>query len=157
MMNTCPDCGAQGVDGRDGCQAVWNEMVYAQGGMPVSAFDAYCLQHLERYCLSAKSYAAHLTRLCCAMAYHSDPHLYNAIQTWLNGNRPLVKPPLLPFLGGMTIMDIYHAPLAERNRVRDAWQATVWAAYAPQHALAHAWIEQALAHQPMVRKSSPKP
>ncbi|GAC1654933.1 MAG: hypothetical protein NVS4B8_30120 [Herpetosiphon sp.] len=36
------------------------------------AFDAYCMQHIEPYCHSAKSYAAHLTRLCCGIEYGGD-------------------------------------------------------------------------------------
>jgi hypothetical protein len=37
------------------------------------AFDAYYMQHVERYGRSAKSYAAHLARLCCGLEHHGDP------------------------------------------------------------------------------------
>ena len=68
---TCPACGAVVAGGRAGCQAVFDELTarayadLAYASTRNLAFDAYCLQHLETYCHSAKSYAAHLTRLCC--------------------------------------------------------------------------------------------
>ena len=141
----CPDCGALVSGAREGCNALWHELFYS-GATTVAAFDAYCMQHLEQYCASAKSYAAHLTRLCCGVEFDGDPRVYAAIQKWLNGNRLLEKPSILPFLGSMTITDIRDASPTERTRVTQAWVADVWAAYAPQHELAREWIRQALAH-----------
>ena len=139
----CADCGAYIPHGYEGCEALWHEAFYVyQIGHP-AAFDAYCMQHLPRYCASAKSYAAHLTRLCCGLEYDADVQVYGAIQRWLNGNRMLEKPASLPFLGAITIADVHQAQWT--TAVVQAWVESVWAAYAPQHALAHAWIQEALA------------
>lgn len=144
--NICPDCGANVPNGREGCQALWDELFYI-GAVTGPAFDAYCMQHLERYCASAKSYAAHLTRLCCGLEHDANPHIYTAIQKWLNGHRQLEKPPILPFLGALTIADVRDAPTpAERTRVSRAWMDSVWEAYESQHDLARAWIQQALGY-----------
>jgi hypothetical protein len=144
--DVCPDCGAKVDSGREGCQALWNEWFYGIGLTHPAAFDAYCMQHLEKYCASAKSYAAHLTRLACCLAYEAAPSVYSAIQKWLNGHREVSKPAILPFLGGVTIADVYAAETAvARDKVTRAWVESVWAAYAPQHESAHAWIKEALA------------
>lgn len=142
----CPDCGAAVFGGREGCQTLWDELRLATGH--VAAFDAYCMQHLERYCLSAKSYAAHLTRLCCGVEHQGHPHVYAAIQHWLNGVPPIAKPPLLTFLGALTIADVHQAQPGEaRERQTQAWVASVWEAYASQHALAREWVTQAMSRR----------
>jgi hypothetical protein len=70
------------------------------------AFDAYCMQHLEQYRRSAKSYAAHLTRLCCGLEYDGDPQVYEAIQKWLNGTVDIKKPEAPGPRGAMTVADL---------------------------------------------------
>lgn len=141
----CPDCGAAIDGGREGCQALWDELSTTGVFQHPAAFDAYCMQHLERYCKSAKSYAAHLTRLCCGIEHRGDPAIYRAIQQWLNGNVALTKPEILPFLGSLTIVDIKRAqnPIAQQQLVA-AWIHNVWQAYASQHELAEEWIKLAL-------------
>jgi Family of unknown function (DUF5946) len=98
ITDKCPDCGAKVSGGRDGCEALWHEAFYVNRIEHPAAFDAYCMQHLEKYCASAKSYAAHLTRLCCGLEYDGEPHIYTMLQKWLNGNKPIEKPAILPFL-----------------------------------------------------------
>jgi hypothetical protein len=147
-VNKCPDCGARVKNGRTGCQALWDELIHVQGINHPAGFDAYCMQHLERYCASAKSYAAHLTRLCCGLEYDADPRVYGAIQRWLNGRREIEKPDLLSNLGELTIADVAAGKtVEEQTRLMAAWVQNVWAAYAAQHELAHAWIQQALAYK----------
>jgi len=109
------------------------------------AFDAYCLQHPETYCRSAKSYAAHLTRLCCGLEYDGDPAVYAAIQRWLNGAVPLEKPEVLARRGTLTVADVARARDGQEyiERVR-AWAENVWAAYATQHDRAHTWLRAAI-------------
>ncbi len=149
----CPDCGTVVTGGRAGCQALFDELnaqaLTDQQYAVVRdlAFDAYCMQHLERYCRSAKSYAAHLTRLCCGLEYDGDPAIYAAIQKWLNGKRELTKPEALRDLGRMTVVNVRAARNAEEHRrlVRE-WAESVWHAYATQHEIARAWIRDALAH-----------
>ena len=71
---------------RTGCQALYDALaVPGAGALGLIArrdlaFDAYCMQHPETYCRSAKSYAAHLTRLCCGLEFGGDPRVYRAIQ-----------------------------------------------------------------------------
>lgn len=146
--DNCPDCGAAVQGGREGCEAVWYALSYGERIAPLGAFDAYCMQHLSKYCASAKSYAAHLTRLCCGLEYGGDPQVYAAIQRWLNGKRPLTKPTILPFLGDMTIVDVQNGRSPqERTHLMQRWIENVWQAYEPQHELAHNWIQQALEAQ----------
>jgi hypothetical protein len=148
----CPACGAAAAGGRDGCQAVFDELtVHAYADLAYAsvrdlAFDAYCMQHLESYCRSAKSYAAHLMRLCCGLEYEGNPQSYEAIQQWLSGAAKIEKPQVLSRLGSMTVVDVRNAPNAEdHTRLVRAWAANVWEAYRSQHDLARSWIKAALA------------
>ena len=151
---TCSACGAAVAGGRAGCQAMFDELT-AQAYADVAyasvrdlALDAYCMQHLESYCRSAKSYAAHLTRLCCGVEYDGNPRVYAAIQHWLNGAAKIEKPRVLSQLGSMTVVVVHKAHNAEEHiRLVRAWAANVWAAYRSQHDLAQAWITAALAAQ----------
>ena len=155
LEDNCPACGAAVVGGREGCQATFDELTaraYADptyASMRDLAFDTYCMQHLETYCQSAKSYAAHLMRLCCGLDYASDPRVYEAIQHGLNGPVKIKKPQVLSHLGSMTVLDVRGASDAtEHIRLVRAWAANVWEAYRSQHDLAHEWIKAALvAHQ----------
>jgi hypothetical protein len=147
----CPACGAPVAGGRDGCQVLMTEIQAGAYGKPGYAstydlaFDAYCMQHPETYCVSAKSYAAHLTRLCCGVERGGGPAVYRAINRWLSGPAPIDKPPVLPQRGQMTVADVGAAhSAAEHNALAREWAASVWAAYAHQHDLARQWIELAL-------------
>lgn len=151
MDEKCPACGASVAGGRAGCQALWEELSvrtltpHRDALLPEPAFDAYCLQHPDRYCASAKSYAAHLTRLCCGLEHRSDPGMLTAIQQWLNGTVLLDKPATLASFGKITIADVYQAPAASgRAHIAQAWIEGVWEAYSPQQALARAWLQQAI-------------
>ena len=113
------------------------------------AFDAYCMQHPGRYCVSAKSYAAHLMGLCHGLEHASDRESYWAIPFWLDGPAPveLHKPTLITAPRGALTVTHVHGPLEPREyaeRVRD-WARSVWEAHASQHALARGWLQQALA------------
>ena len=147
----CPECGAPVEGGRAGCQALMNAIqakAYsdpAYGATFDLGFDAYCMQHPEKYGVSAKSYAAHLTRLCCGVERGGDPAIYRAINRWLSTNPAIDKPELLAERGRMTTADVAAARgAAEHVRLVREWAAEVWRAYASQHALAHGWIEMAL-------------
>ncbi|HEX7975094.1 MAG TPA: DUF5946 family protein [Anaerolineales bacterium] len=147
----CPACEAPAVGGRSGCQALFDE-INAQAFADLRlasvrdlALDAYCMQHVETYCRSAKSYAAHLTRLCCGLEYNASPAVYAAIQKWLNGSRRLEKPALLTERGRLTVVDVSQAASPEDYQRRlQAWAADVWQAYAGQHELARRWLHEAL-------------
>ena len=148
----CAGCGAMILGAELGCQAVWDEisiMIYTHPAYAAShdlAFDAYCMQHPEKYGRSAKSYAAHLTRLCCGIEYQADPGVYAIIRQWLDGKVPLEKPALLRERGQLTVLEVYAASDAAEFRQRvQAWAENVWQAYHSQHDLAHAWIKVAYA------------
>jgi hypothetical protein len=130
---------------------MWDEIsarAYTDPGYATTrdlAFDAYCMQHPERYCCSAKSYAAHLTRLCCGLEYGGDPKVYAAIQKWLNGTVDIVKPEPPNCRGQMTVADLWAArTLKEHTRLVHDWANGVWKAYAAQQDIARSWIRAAL-------------
>jgi len=103
------------------------------------------MQHLEPYCHSAKSYAAHHTRLCCGIEHSGNAKIYAAIQKWLNGSVEIEKPEGLIYRGKMTVADVHLASNAEEHTKRVLeWAQSVWEAYTVQHDLAHAWIKAAL-------------
>jgi len=71
--------------------------------------DTYSLQHPDPYMTSAKSFAAHLTGMCCAMEYDNKRNLLRILQQWLNGKKQLEKPELLDNVGSMTISHVVDA------------------------------------------------
>ena len=147
----CPECGAMVSGGQASCQALFDELTlqaysdvrYARDRRLV--FDAYCMQHVEPYCHSAKSYAAHLAGLCCGVEHEGDPKIHAAVQRWLNGKVDLEKPTVLSFRGHITVADVRTArDVEEHVRVAQAWARDVWEAYASQHELARQWLKAAL-------------
>ena len=151
VVERCPGCGALVAGGREGCQALWDEVAaraysdFQYAGVHDLAFDAYCLQHPETYCRSAKSYAAHLTRLCCGLEYDGNRGTYAAIQQWLNGAVSIEKPERLPALGQVTIAEVRTARTGEEHtKLARAWAENVWEAYAAQQEIARTWIRAAL-------------
>jgi hypothetical protein len=114
--------------------------------------DTYAMQHLDPFCISAKSFAAHLMGLCWAVEQGGGPAGYAAIPRWLNGAVPLEKPPAPLHRGATTLVDVaresdpgHHASLVA------AWARGVWSAYAAHHELARRWLSLALAHHPRRR------
>jgi len=148
----CPACGAGVPGAQAGCQPLWDELATrAYGNLRYAsvrdvAFDTYCMQHVVKYCGSAKSYAAHLCRLCCGLEFGDDRAVYAAIQCWLNGPRTLEKPKALPFLGRLTIADAQAADNpGEQIALVRCGAESVWDAYAPQQEIARAWLDSARA------------
>ncbi len=147
----CPECGASVAGGHAGCQALFEEVglrAYSDprfGAVHRLVVDAYAMQHPEPYCHSAKSYAAHLTGLCCSVERGGNPVIYRAINQWLNGKVPIEKPQVLTPHGSMTIVDLRAASRPEEQVKRaHEWAKSVWDAHASQHELARQWIEAAL-------------
>jgi Family of unknown function (DUF5946) len=147
----CPDCGAPVEGGRAGCQALWDEIAlraYSEPGYAAThdlAFDTYCMQHPERYCRSAKSYAAHLTRLCCGLEHEGKHKVYQAIQQSLSGAVQIERPVAPTNVGKITVADLKAARSVEEHaETVHAWANSVWQAYAEQHELARGWMNTAL-------------
>ncbi len=149
--DSCPECGARLTGGQEACQNIFFDMTALAlsnpqyGRIRELALDTYCMQHIEPFCHSAKSYAAHLTRLCCGLERSGSPSLYAAIQHWLNGNPMLIRPEVLSKRGEMTILDTWAAENAlEHERLVRSWAGNVWEAYHSQQDLARRWLEAAL-------------
>ncbi len=151
-QDKCPSCGAAVEGGQTGCEAVFNEIGARAfrdprlGSVQQLVVDAYCLQHPEPYCHSVKSFAAHLTRMCCGLERGGRSETYAAIPRWLNGPANLEKPAPPDFRGRITIADVRAAANVEdHKRIVQEWAKEVWAAYSSQHALAREWLDAALA------------
>jgi hypothetical protein len=141
------------IGGVEGCQSLFEQLGFQAASDPQMAaihwmvVDVYAMQHVERYGLSAKSYAAHLMGLCCGIEHGANPTIYRAIPRWLNGKVDLVKPPILTERGTITIKDIVaEQDLSARIQRIHEWAADVWAAYASQHEIARRWLNLALEH-----------
>jgi methylmalonyl-CoA/ethylmalonyl-CoA epimerase len=148
----CPSCGSA-LGGRSGCQAAFDELnanawtTQGRASMHNLVVDTYAMQHTEEYGRSAKSYIAHLTRLCCALDSPGDQKLYWSVAHWLDGPSDLVRPGDIASRGKMTIADI--KTVASEDEYPDLvrqWARDVWMAYADKHAIARRWLEEARAN-----------
>ena len=148
----CDDCGAI-VAGKAGCLEIFEEILarefsdYRYGRLHRLTVDAYALQHAERYMLSGKSFAAHLTGMCAAHESQDTQAINQVVQRWLSTNPQIVKPVHIPEQrGDLTITYVHGAADAEEHlkRVRE-WARNVWAAWAEHHDLAKQLISEATA------------
>lgn len=147
----CPECGGPVSGGRAGCQALWDEMMARSlsdlrlRAVYRLAFDTYCMQHVDTYGISAKSYAAHLMGLCCGIEHGGNAAVYEVIHRSLNGQPALGRPVAPATRGTITLVEVAAAvdPGEHARRVRQ-WAHDVWNAYAPQHELARSLLAAAL-------------
>lgn len=151
----CPHCGARDVEGEEGCNSLFREVVGREFSRPELfrlhrlTVDAYSLQHPDQYMKSAKSAAAHLAGMCWAMEGEDDPTVSIALSRFLDGtpkvNRPEPVPPA-GFRGDMTILDVLSAPdSAEHIRRVKEWARLAWESWAEHHSQARVWVEEAKA------------
>ena len=148
----CPECGAEGVGGTEGCNVFFQEVVGREFSQPELfqvhrlTVDAYSLQHPTQYMKSAKSAVAHLIGMCWAMEGEDGPHVARAMSRFLDGTptfpRPEPPPPLSR--GGMDITYIHSAQdsVALISRVRE-WARGAWDAWSQHHEQARAWVREA--------------
>jgi hypothetical protein len=110
--------------------------------------DTFGMQHPERSCNSAKSYAAHLTGLCCGVEYNRAPSVQAALQRWLNGPAQAIgiaRPTEPDYRGGVTIRDVYDAESEGELAARvQEWAQEVWQTCSAQHDIARNWITKAM-------------
>jgi hypothetical protein len=104
--------------------------------------DCYAVQH-DKYILSGRSLAAHLTGICIALEHAGDESLLRAVQQWLSRTRELPKPSVPAFRGDVTIDDVITAAPEDRGLVVRRWAASAWQAWAEHQRLARSWIESA--------------
>ena len=115
------------------------------------AIDAFALQHPKRWCKSAKSYAGHLTGLCCGIEFSGSEKVHHAIQKWLStsaDNLGLLRPEEPKLRGQLTVEHVSQAsdPNEFDYRVSE-WATCLWTAYTSQHDIARAWVNQALSQR----------
>jgi hypothetical protein len=146
VVDGCPSCGAKVEGGAPGCQRLFDQVslrLTTSGNLAYTvrrlAVDCYCLQHPDTYCVSAKSLAAHLTGLCWAMEFDGREPGLKAVQAWLNGRVPLVKPEIPASHGLLTVHDVFtdRGPLGPAV---DRWGRSTWSAYTDLHSTARRWV-----------------
>lgn len=150
----CDGCGLIVVGGTAGCLALYQETLVLPGTLPAYtgigrlAFDTYCVQHPDRYCVSAKSLAAHLGGLCYGLEHGRDRGGYELLRRALDGPFHVPKPPLPAARGALTIAAVAAAPDpgAQAQAIQD-WARHAWAAYADLHTWARARVHAALARR----------
>jgi hypothetical protein len=107
------------------------------------AVDCYACQH-DRYILSGRSLAAHLTGLAVAIEHDGAEQVNERVQSWLSRTRHVEKPVLPNQRGKVTIADVAEcAPEDYAGAVR-RWAESVWDAWRDHHALAREWIASSL-------------
>lgn len=151
MIAPCAGCGLLVEGGTAGCRKLFEELCGREWDSPISyrvhrmTVDAYCLQHPDEYCASAKSFAAHLTGLCCAIEHKSHPNVLRGLQHWLSGTPDILKPSLPVHHGSLIVMEVYREkdPVPQMLAV-NRWAQSTWEAYAELHPIARDWITRAL-------------
>jgi hypothetical protein len=151
-LASCPECGAEGVGGAEGCNALFQEVVGREFSRPELfqvhrlTVDTYSLQHPAQYMKSAKSAVAHLLGMCWAMEATDGPHVARAMSRFLDGVKQLERPDPPPPLsrGPRHITYVHSAPdsMAHIERVRE-WARGVWEAWNVHHGKAREWMHEA--------------
>ena len=136
------------MGGREACQKLFDDLGLRAfedsryAAMRRLAVDCYACQH-DRYILSGRSLAAHLTGLAVAIEHGGDEHVNERVQRWLSLTRELEKPAVPRLRGEVTIADVAAAPPDEYAAAVRRWAQSVWDAWHGHHALAREWIAAA--------------
>ncbi len=154
-LGTCDGCGLEIAGGTHGCQALFDQFRLRESaelahdyGPTRLTIDTYSVQHPDRYCVSAKSLAAHLTGLCWALERGGSEAGLRALQRWLNRSVPLDKPDIPKDRGKLTVADIASAvETAAYQGALDRWARSTWEAYSPLHEVARHWIDEAVSQR----------
>jgi hypothetical protein len=144
----CPECGASGAATSEACELRFHSLGMERFDDSELAtdwrlvVDCYSLQH-DKYILSGRSLAAHLTGVCIALEHGDDETLLRAMQRWLSRTRELPKPAVPALRGDVTIDDVIAAAPEVRRAVVRRWAASVWTAWGVHRDLARSWIAAA--------------
>lgn len=136
------------MGGREQCQQLFEDLglrAFSDSRYAATrrlAVDCYACQH-DRYILSGRSLAAHLTGLAVAIEHGGDQHVNERVQAWLSRTRHIEKPAVPSERGEVTIADVADAAPAEYAAVVRRWAASVWDAWCAHHSLAREWIRMA--------------
>jgi hypothetical protein len=155
----CSGCGVPRPEGTRGCRALFDALTIRQWDLPVAypvrrmMVDTYALQHPDEFCVSAKSFAAHLTGLCAALEHADHPTVLRVLLAWLE-SRPALEKPALPTARGAVTIDVaVEAPDGERLvAAADRWARSTWEAYAALQPLARRWVDEAIRHPAATRR-----
>ena len=145
----CPSCGALAVGKFADCQEMFDHFLarsfsdLTYGRFHRIFVDLYSLQHPDKYCRSARSFAAHLTGPCCVMEHDGDVRVNAAVQRWLSGAVDLEKPAMPGGRGDVTIDHFVGLEDADVPAKFEEWCAQVWDAYSEHQELARCWISLA--------------
>ena len=151
-IERCAGCGLEVHGGAAGCQTLFDELLARDfgdvrfGRLHRMMVDIYSLQHPDRYCASAKSFAAHLTGLCWLIEHPETSRATgnDALRAWLDGVPELSRPTPPESRGALTIAHVHaQVDAAAYARAVEEWASSTWAAYAPLHERARQWIERA--------------
>lgn len=151
-IEVCGGCGLVVAGGTAGCQSIMDGLT-ARGFSDLSYgrvhrlfVDTYCLQHPDGYCLSFKSFAAHLMGVCWSLEHGGSPRVVSeALRKWVERHSHLEKPAVPGGRGALTIEDVARAPdPAAHVRAVDDWARSTWSAYSPLHAAVRQWVKAAL-------------
>jgi uncharacterized protein DUF5946 len=146
-LEPCLDCGAL-VGGIDACHKLFDDLGLRAfedsryAAMRRLAVDCYACQH-DRYILSGRSLAAHLTGIAVAIEYDGAERMNERVQSWLSRTRYVEKPAVPRIRGKITIADVAGAAPEEYAAAVRRWAGSVWAAWREHHALAREWIAAA--------------
>ena len=158
MRRMCPECGFSVAGDASGCRAAFEELIARDfsdvrfGRVHRLMVDVYCVQHPDRHCVSAKSLAAHLGGLCCAIEHASHPGVHHALRRWINGGASIEKPALPDRRGSLNIGHVRAAQDPQSYaKALDEWARSAWDAHAALHPLARQWMQAALESRPVAR------
>ena len=144
----CPECGAPGAATTEACEQRFHALGMERFDDAELAsdwrliVDCYAVQH-DRYILSGRSLAAHLTGLAVAIEHEGAEQVNDRVQSWISRTRHIEKPAVPRFRGTVTIADIADAPPDEYAAAVQRWAGSVWDAWREHHALAREWIASA--------------
>jgi uncharacterized protein DUF5946 len=137
------------VGGSDACHKLFEELGLRAfedsrfAAMRRLAVDCYACQH-DRYILSGRSLAAHLTGLAVAIEYEGAERVNERVQAWLSRTRHVEKPAVPKSRGPITIAEVAGASPEEYAAAVRRWADSVWDAWRDHHALAREWITSSL-------------
>jgi hypothetical protein len=108
------------------------------------AVDCYACQH-DRYTVSGRSLAAHLTGLAVAIEHDGAEQMNERVQSWLSRTRHIEKPAVPRLRGAITVADVASSAPEDYAAAVRRWAGSVWEAWREHHALAREWIAAAVA------------